>query len=329
MTRAGLRCGLAAVACALGVAAPATATTEGPCTAFFNGVEAERVGSISSPLLLDAEDTLVFSGSDQNGTRNAEVSVRLGPVTLGRAASSHSIADPEFAASLDLDGVAQRGVGLLQVHATTDNCTVRAWLRVEGRLPFTTRVGLGGSVMALVGLAGQALALIARRRWSPWVAGASGLSTGAGAAVVGQQFGHLQLSYWSLAAGAAVAAAAGLGLALVLRRRATYEDDESGWAEPAAQPAALPLEEAPLPAPEAPAGPRLPAPPPLEESLPYWCYVLAETRVLHLDDHTRVVATLHPGTWYLVKREMNGWAQVEAAPGIEGWVARRALHREG
>ena len=82
--------------------------------------------------------------------------------------------------------MAQRGVGLLQVHATTDNCTVEAWLRVKGRLPFTTRVGLGGSVMALVGLAGQALALIARRRWSPWVAGLSGVFTGAGAALLAE-----------------------------------------------------------------------------------------------------------------------------------------------
>jgi len=329
MTRAGLRYGLAAVACALAATAPAAAASEGPCTARFNGVEAERVASLSSPLLLQAGDTLSFTGTDPGGTYNAEVSVLLGPVTLGRAASSRPAAVPEFDASLKLADVARRGEGLLRVRATTDNCTVEAWLRVGGRLPFTTQAGLGGTVLALAGLTGQAVALVARRRWSPWVAGASGLSTGAGAAVVGQQFGHLQLSYWSLAAGAAVAAAAGLGLALVLRRRATYEGDESGWAEPAAQPAALPLEEAPLPAPEAPAGPRLPAPPPLEESLPYWCYVLAETRVLHLDDHTRVVATLHPGTWYLVKREMNGWAQVEAAPGIEGWVARRALHREG
>lgn len=325
MTRAGLRCGLAAVACALGIAAPAAATTEGPCTAFFNGVEADRVGSISSPLLLDADDSLAFSGTDQNGTHNAEVFVLFGPVTLGRAASFHSLADPEFAASLDLASVAQRSVGLLQIRAATDNCTVEAWLRIGGRLPFTTRVGLGGSVMALVGLAGQVVALITRRRWSPWVAGVSGVFTGAGAALLAQQLGRLQLSYLSLVACAAVAAAVGVGLAFLLRRRGEPdEEDDFHWAE-----VAQPVEEAPLQTPEpAAAGPRLPAPPPLDQN-PYWCYVLADTKVLHLDDHTRVVATLHPGTWYLVKREMTGWAQVEAAPGIEGWAARRALHREG
>jgi hypothetical protein len=26
---------------------------------------------------------------------------------------------------------------------------------------------------------------------------------------------------------------------------------------------------------------------------------------------------------------MGEWAQVEAAPGVEGWVPRRSLHRQG
>jgi len=56
---------------------------------------------------------------------------------------------------------------------------------------------------------------------------------------------------------------------------------------------------------------------------------MTNVEVLHLDDYTRVVAVLHPGTWYLAKREVSGWAQVVAADGSEGWVPRQALHREG
>ena len=56
---------------------------------------------------------------------------------------------------------------------------------------------------------------------------------------------------------------------------------------------------------------------------------MAEVEVLHLDDYSRVVATLHPGAWYLAKREVSGWAQVVAADGTEGWVPRQSLHREG
>jgi hypothetical protein len=56
---------------------------------------------------------------------------------------------------------------------------------------------------------------------------------------------------------------------------------------------------------------------------------MAEVEVLHLDDYSRVVAALHPGSWYLAKREISGWAQVVAADGTEGWVPRQSLHREG
>lgn len=332
MTPAGLRCALTAILWVLAGTAPAAAAVEGPCAAWFNGVEADRVGSLSSPLLLGATESLAFSGTDDGATHRAEVSVLLGPVTLGRAASSQPTAAREFAASLDLSDVAPYGVGLLRIRATTDNCAVEAWLRVGGRFPLTTLAGIGGVALALAGLTGQAAALIARRRWSPWVAGTSGLFTGAGAALLGQQFGRLQISYWSLAACLALAAAVGLGLALPLRRRGARDQAEpTGRAGPAGQrPGTLPRAETPLPASEAIARP-LPAeaPPRPEEGVPYWCYVMADTKVLHLDDHTRAVATLHPGTWYLAKREVSSWAQVEAAAGVEGWVPCRALHREG
>jgi hypothetical protein len=68
-----------------GGAAPAAAQVQGPCTAWFNGVEAERIDSISSPLLLGDEEALVFSGADAAGTQNAAVSVQLGPAEIGRA----------------------------------------------------------------------------------------------------------------------------------------------------------------------------------------------------------------------------------------------------
>jgi hypothetical protein len=56
---------------------------------------------------------------------------------------------------------------------------------------------------------------------------------------------------------------------------------------------------------------------------------MTEVEVLALDDHTRVVATLTPGNWYLAKREVGGWAQVAAGEGLEGWVPTASLHRHG
>lgn len=320
MTAAGLRRPLAVLVGVLLALAPGPARAQAACPAWFNGVDAGRVGSLSTPLLLASDATLTFTGTDPLTTGRAEVAVLLGPMTLGRAVSAQAAA-PEFAASLDLSAVAPYGVGLLRIRGATDHCLVEAWVRVGGRLPFTTLAGIAGTALAAAGLTGLAVAMIARRRWSPWIAAASGLLAGTGGALLGQQLGRLQVSYWSLAACTLPTAAVALGLGLLRRR------GREGDAGPAPSPAAPGAEEPP-PAP----GSRWPAAttaaPPPEAPAPSWCYVLADTRVLHLDDYTQVVATLHPGTWYLAHREAGGWAQVEAAPGLEGWVPARALHRE-
>lgn len=332
-----------------GGAGRAAAQVQGPCTAWFNGVEAERIASLSSPLLLADDEALVFSGIDSAGTQNARVQVLLGPAGLGQAASSQSVAAGEFLVSLDLADVAPYGVGLLRVRATTDNCLVEAWLRLGGRLPVATLVGLTGAVLALAGLVAQLIAVVLRRRWSLPLAAAAGVATGAGGAMLGQEFGRLQLSYPSLGAAVGLAVAAGAGLALLRRpgrgrgaepspgapRRSVlapaseatlghsqpprFEGTETP-ARPESQPTASP-------APEPEAAPRSATSP--TPGGPFWCYVMAEVEVLHLDDYTRVVATLRPGTWYLAKREISGWAQVVAAEGTEGWVPGQALHREG
>lgn len=319
---------LAAAAVAFsGGAAPAAAQVQGPCTAWFNGVEAERIDSLSSPLLLGDEEALVFSGADAAGTQNAAVSVLLGPAGLGRAASSSGTAGGDFLVSLDLADVAPYGVGLLRVRATTDNCTVEAWLRLGGRLPLATLVGLTGTGLALAGLTGQVAALVARKRWSLPVAAAAGVATGAGGALLGQQFGRLQLSYPSLGGVIALAVTAGLGLALLLRPRRRKDEGRPSHGEEAAPvPASSPTPA--VPALEERAAAPAPAARPAVAG-PFWCYVMTDVEVLHLDDYSRVVATLHPGIWYLAKREVSGWAQVVAADGSEGWVPRQALHREG
>ena len=62
---------------------------------------------------------------------------------------------------------------------------------------------------------------------------------------------------------------------------------------------------------------------------PYWCYVMATTDVFDLNDHTRIIANLQPGKWYLAKREVGGWVHVVANEGSEGWVTQTSVHRQG
>ncbi len=62
---------------------------------------------------------------------------------------------------------------------------------------------------------------------------------------------------------------------------------------------------------------------------PSWSYVLAPVDVFDLADHSRTVATLHPGTWYLAKRQVGSWVQVAVGEGVEGWVPAASIHRHG
>ena len=123
-----------------------------------------------------------------------------------------------------------------------------------------------------------------------------------------------------------------MGLALFLRhRRVPPAAQAPARAEPAGEPPdtrIAPAVATPAAAPTARSAPVTELPSARREATPYWGYVLADVDVLHLDDYSRVVATLRPGTWYLVEREVSGWAQVEAEPGVQGWVPRRAVHRQ-
>ena len=62
---------------------------------------------------------------------------------------------------------------------------------------------------------------------------------------------------------------------------------------------------------------------------PAWCYVLAPVDVFDLDDHSKTVGVLRPGSWYLAKRQVGGWVQVAVGEGIEGWVPHGSIHRHG
>jgi hypothetical protein len=301
---------------------PHPSTAQAACSASFNGVETGRIGALSSPLLLGQHDTLVFSATDPSGTTSATVSLSMGPLVVARARVSSEAPLPELPVSLILTTSSQRAVGLLRVRGTTDNCTFDVWLRVGGRLPFTTLAGATAAGLFAVGLVEQLWASLHRGRWSRVMAGLAGVFTGVGGALFAQQWGYLQLSYLSATGSVALAAALGLALALFLRRRRARTPAPETLQTPvvaaiAAGPAAAKETAASSPAHDLGAG------------WLGWCYVLGEVDVLHLQDHTRKVGALYPGTWYLAKREAGPWARVEAAEGVEGWVPRRAIHLQG
>ncbi len=310
------------------LAAPAAASVEGDCTAVFNGVSVDRIDGLGNPLELDAGDTLVFSGSSTAGTTIARIALVAGPIEVDAASTAYPSASTEFSATIDLDEISPYAVGLFRIRGTADGCSAEAWLRITGRFPLATLAGLTGAGLAIGGLAGQLGAMASRRKWAGLGAALAGILTGGGAAVLGQQFGRLQASYWALGGCIAFAALAGFALTRLLGAAARDRRRLRRHTRPV-DPGTTVI--APTPAETAVRAPRATAPAPAEPPaiVPYWSYVLSEVDVFDLTDHTRVIGTMQPGTWYLVKREVGTWVHVTGTPALEGWAAKHAVNRQG
>jgi hypothetical protein len=337
--------------------APAGAQVSGDCSITFNGVGVDRVDSLNSPLELGTDDTLIFSGIDPEGTRSAEVRMVIGPVTVESNTTTYATAEEEFLATITLDDVSPYGVGLFRAEGETDGCSAAVWIRVSGRFPFATLTGLTALGLTLGGITGQLGAIASRRRWARSAAALGGIATGTGLTLVGQEFGRLQVSYPSL--GATIAAVAALGFILasvinpsVREKRRSHRTENAAprpvVPDPQPKPDPIPapiIDQAPTateavaepaPVPKTPKDSTPSEPTPSEPTPelsppagPYWCYVMAPTDVFDLTDHTKTIAAMSPGNWYLAKRTLGGWVHVVVADGAEGWVAEGAINRQG
>ncbi|MBI5156770.1 MAG: hypothetical protein HZA58_02010 [Acidimicrobiia bacterium] len=313
------------------LATPASASVEGSCSPTFNGVPVDRIDGLSSPLELATTDALVFSGTMESGTTTARVSIVAGPVEIDSAATAYATPATGFSATIDLGGLSPYAVGLYRIRGEADGCTAEAWMRITGRFPLATLAGLTGAGVAVAGLAGQLGAIASRRRFTGVGAALAGILTGTGAAVTAQQFGVLQPSYPALGACIAIAALTGFAVARLLgsaareRRRTRRRLRIASTTETTPS---VPVVTGPAADRTAPPEPA-PQPPPEPVAAPYWGYVLSDVDVFDMTDHTRIVGVLHPGTWYLVKREVGPWVHIAAGPGLDGWAARHALNRQG
>ncbi len=62
----------------------------------------------------------------------------------------------------------------------------------------------------------------------------------------------------------------------------------------------------------------------------YWFYVDSGTPVFSMDDHTRQVGELRPGTWYLARAGYEEWVHMkDDDANLEGWVPGWAVKRQG
>lgn len=305
-----------AIGWSIAAAHPAAAGMTGACAFTLNGIEVAQIDSLTSPLELTVDDRLLLSGVDPAATSEATVAVAIGPVVVKSETTAYDPPADSFSATIDLGDVAPYGVGLLRVTATTDGCRADAWLRLSGRFPLTTLTGITAAGLTIAGVTGQLGAVASRRRWSRTAAALGGIATGVGGAALGQQLGLLKPTYLSTAVVVLVASTVGFGLAAVFGPSRREQKPERAPTSPETP-------ERETAAPGSPQAPRVRG----VSAAPYWCYVLAETDLLDLDDHGRVIARLRPGVWYLARREAGQWLHVSTGDGTEGWVARESVHR--
>jgi hypothetical protein len=321
------------LAALLALAPSGVAQTPDGCSISFNGVNAERIDSLASPLELGPEDTLTASGSDPVETRTARLRLSLGPIDVGSGRTTYAAPTIAFTAAISLQDVRSYGVGLLRAEVRTDGCLATAWVRISGGFPPTTLVGLVASGLAIGGLTGQLGAIALRRRWARTAAAIGGVATGTGLALLGQQLGRFQISYPSLAASWALASLAGFIAASAFNPARRSRGRSPATIQTPLVPRSKAASTSERRASSAGDGPRqrtstsrrtAPTATPGSETAT-WCYVLADAAVFDLQDHETQVATLVPGTWYRVVRSAGGWTHVVAGDGLEGWVAASAL----
>ena len=140
-----------------------------------NLVRADRP---ARPVRLPSSGTVVVSGSDGLTTTAAALDATLAPDLPKRAVwhvreRHFNPPTTTYELALDMDDVASYGVGLNVITVTTDHCAVTAWVRLGGRPPVFTALGVGGFSAAVFGV----IAVIVNL----WRSGAGGSATFPGA----------------------------------------------------------------------------------------------------------------------------------------------------
>ena len=173
----------------------ANAQASGPCIVSIEGRPIGELAQWPNALVVDSGRTITLRG-------RSEVPVSFLKVDLDFAGLRWAVSPQEFdsvrggwAARLNVADHASQGVGLYHVVASTEGCTAEGWIKVVGRSPFTTTVGLIATGVVVLGLVLQVIGLIRSRRGNGLILSIiGGIPTGLGALVLSQQFGVIPVS---------------------------------------------------------------------------------------------------------------------------------------
>lgn len=192
------------------LAGPAMANADG-CLVTVDGRPLDGASDAARSIRLTADALVRIEGRASVPITRATVGLALGPIVVPVYERSYP-GGPTWSAEIPLSAYTRIGAGTYEVVARTDACTVRGWIRIDGRSPFETVAGwLSAGAMA-AGALGVLSALLrgvgARGIGQAFVGGAV---AGAGGLVFAQQSGaaitEASLVTWTLLPGAAGGAA--------------------------------------------------------------------------------------------------------------------------
>ena len=230
------------------------------CVLAINGHDAREFAQADAALRLDVNDIVQIDALSAEPTSTTRVAVDLpiGP-SITVKTFRHQPAQ-RFGESLKIADISDIGVGWYHIEVDSGPCHGAFWVRVYGRSPLTTVVGVGGLLLVATGVGLLVMSVLrARRQRSSHVLGAAaGLLVGMGLCLLAQELSVVAFTPVALGLFLGGGAAAGTGASAV----------GSGVGGRAAPP---PIDVSPPPAgePPPPVSPP-PSPPPLSptEALP-------------------------------------------------------------
>ena len=228
---------------------PASTRRADECLLAINGRDIREFEDSDNALRLDVDDTVQIDGLSSEPTSVTRVAVDLpvGP-SIPVLTLRHRSAQ-RFTETLRIADISDVGVGWYHIEIRSGPCEGAFWVRVYGRSPLTTVIGVGAAVLVAAGVALVVVAVLRARRGrsSLWWGAGAGLLVGVGLCLLAQQFSVVAFTPTALALFLGGGAVGGTGAAAA-------GSTTGGGSVAATIPQSAPPP--PAPAPPAPAPPR-------------------------------------------------------------------------
>ena len=235
----------------------------GECVLAIDGHDVHDFANADNALRLNVDDIVQIDALSSEPTSTTQIAVDLPvgpsiPVKTLRHQSSQ-----RFTESLRIADISDVGIGWYHIEVSSGPCEASFWVRVYGRSPLTTLIGIVATLALAAGVALLVLTVLRARRGrrSLWWGVAAGLLIGVALCVLAQQFAIVAFTPLALTLFVGGGAAGGAG-ATAAGSAAGGGAGVAATAPPAVPPSSGPVPPPPPPGVPVPTSPTAPVPPP-------------------------------------------------------------------